>query len=110
MLAAMSAHPPTNWFVGQRVVCIDDRFPPAIADWCDRLPIAGYVYTIRAIQPGHDSFTGRGNLGFLLEEIVNAKSAWGCEAGFCHYRFVPWLDVLAEQSAETRGEHVHAHI
>ncbi|MBM3861910.1 MAG: hypothetical protein FJ395_19985 [Verrucomicrobia bacterium] len=100
----MNTIPPSHWSVGQKVICIDDRFPPAIIDWCDHLPIAGHVYTIRAIQAGHDSFTGRSNLGFLLVEIVNPKSAWGCEAGFCHYRFVPWLDVASETERQNAGE------
>jgi len=43
-------------------------------------------------------------LGFLLVEIVNPKSAWGCEAGFCHYRFVPWLDVASETERQNAGE------
>ena len=92
----MNANPPSSFYVGQKVTCIDDRFPPAIIDWCDSLPVAGCVYTIRAIQPGHNSFTGHRNLGFLLVEIANPASSWGCEAGFCHYRFVPWLDVCSE--------------
>ena len=74
------------------VICIDDVFSQAVMDWCDYLPVAGRVYTIRAVQPGRNGVTGCGCLGFLLEEIVNPPSSLGCEAGFVHTRFVPWLD------------------
>jgi len=95
-----------SWGIGQKVVCIDDRFPQAVLDWCVALPVAGHIYTIRAIQPGHDCKTGLRNLGFLLVEIVNPKSSWGCEAGFVHTRFVPWLDVEAETEQDDAGEPV----
>ena len=78
------------WSVGQKVICINDLFPLAVADWCTSLPIAGYVYTIRAIQ------VGLSGPGFLLEEIVNPKSSLGYEAGFLTFRFVPWLDTCPE--------------
>ena len=92
----MSTNPASFWSIGQKVICIDDAFPPAVADWCDHLPIAGYVYTIRALQVGRDHVTGLSNLGFLLEEIVNPPTSSGFEAGFWHNRFVPWLDVCVE--------------
>jgi len=90
----MSSQPP--WIIGQRVICINDSFPSAVTDWCDHLPIAGYVYTIRALQIGHNDVNGLSNLGLLLKEIVNPTSSWGCEAGFIHTRFIPWLDVGRE--------------
>jgi hypothetical protein len=92
----MNTNPPSFWSVGQKVICIDDAFPPAVLDWCDHLPIAGYVYTIRALQVARDRVTGLNNLGFLLEEIVNPPSSLGFEAGFWHNRFVPWLDICSE--------------
>lgn len=82
--------------VGQKVICINDAFPRAIVDWCDSLPVADHVYTIRAMQIGRDSFTGCSNLGLLLAEIVNPTSSLGCEAGFCHYRFEPHLKACSE--------------
>ena len=100
----MNNNPPSNYTVGQKVICIDDAFPPAIADWCEHLPIAGYVYTIRALQVGHDGVTGLGNLGLLLKEIVNPQSGWGSEAGFVHTRFVPWLDACVETEHNDAGE------
>jgi len=88
----MNTNSPSVWRAGQKVICIDDVFPQAVMDWCDCLPVAGSVYTIRALQLGRDGVTGLGSLGFLLEEIVNPLSSLGCEAGFVHTRFVAWLD------------------
>jgi hypothetical protein len=92
----MNTNPPSFWSIGQKIICINDSFPRAVLDWCNSLPIAGNVYTIRAMQVGRDPATGLGNLGFLLEEIVNPSSSLGFEAGFWHTRFVPWLDACSE--------------
>lgn len=86
----MSTH--HNWSIGQKVLCIDDRFPRQIVEWCNALPIAGHVYTIRALQFGVDPITFMYDLGFLLEEISSPRKANGSESGFFHTRFVPWLE------------------
>jgi hypothetical protein len=83
-----------HWFVGQKVTCINDSFPPAIADWCATLPVAGCVYTIRALQ------IGQSGLGFLLMDVVNPKSSLGYEAGFLAWRFVSWLETNEETERE----------
>jgi len=88
------------WSVGQKVICINDSFPPAVADWCTSLPVAGYIYTIRAIQIGDNGPGGTQNLGLLLAEIVNPKSSLGYEAGFLTFRFVPWLDTCTETDCD----------
>ena len=84
------------WQVGQKVICVDDVFPRAILDWCDYLPRAGHVYTIRAMQLGYDGVTKLPSLGFLLEELVNPPSSLGYEAGFDQTRFATWLDTGSE--------------
>ena len=78
---------PTVYTCGDKVICVDDRFPRAIVDWCDQLPKAGCMYTIRAIQPGSNPITGVRCLGLLLEEIVNPQIPKGRETGFDHNRF-----------------------
>ena len=82
--------------VGLKVICINDAFPARIADWCDFLPIAGHIYTIRAIQMGWNRITGFSNVGFLLAEIGNPPSSLGGECGFLQERFVPWLETCSE--------------
>jgi hypothetical protein len=96
----MSTH--SSWFIGQKVLCIDDSFPRQISEWCDELPVAGEVYTIRGLQMGGSAVTGEYALGFLLEEIVNPRKADGNESGFFHTRFVPLFDAASESAAEQR--------
>jgi hypothetical protein len=81
---------------GQKVICINDAFPARIADWCDSLPVAGHIYTIRAMQMGWNRITGFSNVGFLLDEIINPTSSRGGEAGFLQERFVPCLETCSE--------------
>jgi len=88
----MSSQSSPIFNVGQRVICINDSFPPAIHDWCDQMLVAGHIYTIRAMQVGRNDRTGNSNLGLLLVEIINPLSGLGYEAGFVHTRFIPWLD------------------
>jgi hypothetical protein len=90
---------PNRWRIGQKVLCIDDSFPRYIADWCNALPVAGNVYTIRGMQFGLDPITYMYDLGLLLEEISSPRKADGTESGFFHSRFVPWLDKMAESAA-----------
>ena len=93
----MSTH--NKWSIGQKVLCIDDSFPRYIADWCNALPIAGNVYTIRGMQLGDDPITGMYDLGLLLGEISSPRKANGTEAGFFHTRFVPWLEADGEHAS-----------
>jgi hypothetical protein len=93
-----------QWSIGQKVVCINDSFPSAAAEWLTFLPVAGHVYAIRAIQVGNNGPGGTQNLGRLLKEIINPKSSWGCEAGFVNTRFVPWLDVVSETERSAAAE------
>ena|ERR1700733_912777 len=102
----MNTNPSIDWTVGQKVICIDDAFPRAVLDWCDYLPVAGRVYTIRAKQIGRHGDTEFGCLGFLLEEIINPPSSLGYEAGFAEARFVPWLDANSETAHTDKAEPV----
>ena len=78
-----------NWYIGQKVRCIDDRFHEGVWEFCIAVPCVGHIYTIRGIQVGTDAYTHDGGLGLLLEEIVNPKYANGREVGFFTYRFRP---------------------
>ena len=100
--ASMKDNSPSQWSIGQKVICIDDSFPRAVWKRCNSVPVAGYIYTIRAMEVGTDPTRGVRNLGFLLAEILNPRNDLGFEAGFIHTRFVPWLDVCSE------AEHIDA--
>lgn len=91
---------PHDWFIGQRILCIDDTFPRQISEWCDALPVAGEVYSIRGLQMGGSAVTHEYDLGFLLEGIVNPRKADGSEPGFFHTRFVPLFDAASESATE----------
>jgi hypothetical protein len=76
----------TSFYVGQVVVCIDDRgFPEP--DEGERYPKEGGVYTIRAVRPWKDT------VGLLLAEIVNPVFEWESgnvgKIGFLARRFRP---------------------
>jgi hypothetical protein len=100
----MSTH--HKWSIGQKALCIDDTFPRYIADWCNALPVAGYVYTIRGMQFGLDPITHRYDLGLLLEEISSPRKADGSECGFFHTRFVPWLEADRGHAFAAQGKSI----
>ena len=81
------------WFIGQRVVCIDDRFPVQILDWASNLPRNGHVYTIQSITSGVCLYTRqRPTLGFFLHELQNPPHGLSFRA----VRFAPLLEKLDE--------------
>lgn len=92
----MNRNPPGRWSIGQKILCVDDLFPGVVWEWCDAVPVAGFVYTIRAMRSAPDHMTGVVTLGFLLIEITNPALSLGAERGFCHRRFVPWLATESE--------------
>lgn len=100
----MNANSSPVFRVGQKVICINDSFRGGVFDWCTSFPIAGHIYTIRAMQIGQDRVTGFSNLGFLLAEIVNPTSSDGKEAGFLQERFAPWLDACSETEHNDAAE------
>ena len=88
---------------GQKVVCIDDEFPPHAHELFDRVPKKDSVYTVRAIYIGRGNYTkdesGKkdGEIGVLLEEIRNPadpslRAGLNGELGFNSERFAPLLD------------------
>lgn len=60
---------------GQKVVCADGDFPLAIKKVYRQLPRKGEVYTVRSTFVGR-SLTGEpGEIGLLLEELVNPRDS-----------------------------------
>jgi len=78
------------WYIGQRVVCVNDRFPSQILDWASSLPRKGQIYTICRIFEGNCLYTRQVKLGFILEELHNGHF------GFLADRFAPLLEKLDE--------------
>jgi hypothetical protein len=78
------------WFIGQKVICVNDCFPIQILEWASNLPRKGRIYTICWIGPGSSIYTGERTFGFELEELPNGKFSFFAE------RFVPLVDKLAQ--------------
>jgi hypothetical protein len=69
------------FYIGQRVVCIDDKFlgengvfDPTFAERCPNLPVKGGIYTVRGFVVPYVGYPGQP--GMLLEEIVNRPSLY----------------------------------
>ncbi len=85
---------------GQRVVCTDDKFKPAIAKMFAQLPIKDRVYTVREVYLGQEAPGSDGaTCGILLMEILNPVDKRKRELGFNSERFAP-LDNAEEQEEE----------
>lgn len=99
---------------GQKVVCINDDFPPEARKLFVDFPKKGSVYTVRAMYIGrgsyfrHESGQKDGEIGLLLEEILNPrdpslKKGLNGELGFNSERFAP-LETDSEEMTEEREE------
>ncbi len=78
---------------GQKVVCIDGRFPLGIEKFYPQVPKEGNAYTIRDIVPGI-SFRGEhGEVAVYLVEIVGPLNTHGIERGFNVERFAPLNEI-----------------
>jgi hypothetical protein len=83
--------------VGQKVVCVDDRFPTPLAKYYTNLPKNGTTYTVRAVFLGRGVMHGKpgahdGEIGVLLVELKNPpdpRNKYGQELGFNSNRFRP---------------------
>lgn len=93
---------------GQKVVCINDEFPPMAKLLFTHLPKKDSVYTVRGVYIGRGNYTRAGSgkkdgeIGVLLEEIVNQrdpalKQGMDGELGFHSERFAP---VESDQDTE----------
>ncbi|HWA87876.1 MAG TPA: hypothetical protein VG710_16720 [Opitutus sp.] len=90
---------------GQKVVCINDTFPPIILALYKQLPVKGDVYTIREVFLGREKIVRGGEsatVGLLLEELKNPPDPFHQgkqELGFSSERFAP-LEELPEEEEE----------
>jgi hypothetical protein len=96
---------------GQKVVCVDDDFTPAVLALYEKVPVKDTVYTIRTVYVGRgnvlkkDSGKMDGEIGVLLEEIRNPvdpslRTGLSGELGFRSERFAPLQTVPDEENAE----------
>ena len=94
-----------NYGIGDKVVCVDDKFPPDISKLYDALPVKDSTYVVRDIRLGIN-LTLEGDVSVLLVGLVNPKadSKSALERGFRADRFRPLQELRAKQSATNAAE------
>ena len=90
-----------NYGIGDKVVCVDDKFPPDISKLYDALPVKDTTYVVRDIRLGIN-LTLEGDVSVLLIGLVNPKadSKANLERGFRADRFRP-LEELRNEKKES---------
>ena len=90
---------------GQKVVCINDTFTPAIRALYKQLPVKDNIYTVREVFLGREKIVKAGDsatVGLLLEELTNPSDPFHRgeqELGFSSERFAP-LNTLPDEVVE----------
>jgi hypothetical protein len=94
-----------NYGIGDKVVCVDDKFPPDIGKLYDALPVKDSTYVVRDIRLGIN-LTLEGDVSVLLIGLVNSKadSKANLERGFRADRFRPLQELREKQTATTKVE------
>lgn len=80
---------------GQKVICINDKFPEGIRDYYNALPVKGKQYVVRDLVPGN-SFSGQETPAVYLEELHNLPNQHGIEPGFQCHRFAEIEEIQEE--------------
>ena len=95
----------TNFGVGDKVVCVDDKFPPDISKLYTALPVKDVTYVVRDIRLGIN-LTMEGDVSVLLIGLVNPKadSVANLERGFRADRFRPLEELQNEKRASQTEE------
>lgn len=77
--------------VGQKVICVDAKFPEGIEKIYDQLPVKDIVYVIRQVSLGVNLKGEPGEVCLLLIGLLNPKSSTAPfpERGFNSERFRP---------------------
>jgi hypothetical protein len=95
----------SNFNIGDKVVCVDDKFPPDISKLYDALPVKDTTYVVRDIRLGIN-LTLEGDVSVLLIGLVNPKadSKANLERGFRADRFRPLEELQNEKTASKEAE------
>jgi len=95
----------TNYGIGDKVVCVDDKFPPDISKLYTALPVKDATYVVRDIRLGIN-LTMEGDVSVLLIGLVNPKadSKANLERGFRADRFRPLEELRSEKKASKPEE------
>ena len=95
--------------VGQKVVCVDDKWPESVKQLYLQLPLRDNVYVVRAVRVGVRADELIMDMRRVLEQSIllvglyNPTNKLGVEAGFAASRFRS-LDELKNQATEKVGK------
>lgn len=91
--------------VGQKVVCVDDKFPLGIGKFYTDLPKKGITYVIREVQLGINLKGEPGEVCLYLIGLNNPKSTTAPfpERGFNAERFRPLEDDRLKQTEKVEA-------
>jgi hypothetical protein len=90
---------------GQRVVCVDDRFPKWVVEFFNQLPVKGRTYTVREVCLRRETMRGSDSatIALLLEELHNPPDPThkgNEELAFKSERFAPLEEIEIEEEQE----------
>ena len=89
----------SNFFPGQRVICIDGKFHPLAWEYVNEVPIEGEIYTVAWIRAeGRDAVTGQLGPALALKEVSGSIPGSTVEVCWCFHRFAP-VDLQDSTSA-----------
>lgn len=94
---------------GQKVICVNDTFSPAIRALYKELPVKDNIYTVREVFLGRERIVKGGDsatVGLLLVELTNPRDPFhqgDQELGFTSERFAP-LETVPDEEAKVEEE------
>lgn len=86
------------FLTGQKVVCVDDQFDPAVRKFYTALPVRDSVYVVRGLAPGI-TVKREDEIAVYLIGLTNpcSEKPPHRERGFKPERFVPLQELTEEQ-------------
>lgn len=86
------------YLTGQKVVCVDDQFDPAVRKFYTALPVRENVYVVRGIAPGV-TLKMEDEIAVYLIGLTNpcSETPPHRERGFRPERFAPLQELTEEQ-------------
>lgn len=78
--------------IGQKIICVNDKFEKDCLPNIHAFPINGRVYTVRDLVPAID-YDMKSTCAILLEELINPPNPMGVENGFDSSRFRTLEDI-----------------
>jgi hypothetical protein len=91
----------SDFYPGQRVLCIDGKLAADVWEWTNQVPLEGEVYTVAWIREGgRNNVTGRIGPALALKEVCGSLPGVRGEVCWIVERFAP-LDIK-ETSAASR--------